>query len=139
MKCGSKIASCAGQAMLGEMCLKNGYVGPARPCSFAFWEVFWLRSDENSKSCKTFFLEVLDATKRGWRKCVPKMGPLKRPGHAVPLQEQFGCQAVVLLFCPPKLWFLQRLCSRNCVFLFVKLPKPHQNIAKPCFCAFCTC
>ena len=31
------------------------------------------------------------------------MGPLKRPGHAVPLQEQFGCQAVVLLFCPPKL------------------------------------
>ena len=73
MKCGSKIASCAGQAMLGEMCLKNGSVGPARPCSFPFWEVFWVRSDENSKSCKTvFFLEVLDATKVAtlWAVCL---------------------------------------------------------------------
>ena len=68
MKCG-----CAGQAMLGEMCLKNGSVGPARPCSFPLWEVFWVRSDENSKSCKTvFFLEVLDATKVAtlWAVCL---------------------------------------------------------------------
>ena len=70
---GWKIASCAGQAMLGEMCLKNGSVGPARPCSFPLWEVFWVRSDENSKSCKTvFFLEVLDATKVAtlWAVCL---------------------------------------------------------------------
>ena len=116
--------------MLGEMCLKNGSVGPARPCSFPFWEVFWVRSDENSKSCKTVFFfrgsgcnegghsvgrlfggwivcEIVqnrrktsmirpkagkffsgfrrDVWHRGWGKCVSKMGPLDRPGHAVSL------------------------------------------------------
>ena len=121
MKCGSKIGSCAGQAMLGEMCLKNGSVGPARPCSFPLWKLEKLQNrlffrgsgcNEGGHSVGRLFggwivCEIVqnrrktsmirpkagkffsgfrrDVWHRGWRKCVSKMGPLDRPGHAVSL------------------------------------------------------
>ena len=88
-----------------EMCLKNGSVEPARPCCFpvlrpGFRTPGLLLSTADHRNVSQTFVSIafrehlpLTTAVAGnvARKCVSKMGPLQRPGYAVPLQEQFGC------------------------------------------------
>ena len=61
-----------------ETCLTNGFVAAAR--------LFPCRSSLDARP-RCVFIVVLNATfwHRGWKKCVSKMGPWNRPGHAVSL------------------------------------------------------
>ena len=81
-----------------EMWFENASRGPAGPCSFRFvgrlfggWIVCEIVQNRRKtsmirpKAVKFFSGFRRDVWHRGWGKCVSKMGPLGRPGHAVSL------------------------------------------------------
>ena len=79
-----------------EMWFENASRGPAGPCCFRFvgrlfggWIVCEIvqnrRKTIRPKAVKFFSGFRRDVWHRGWGKCVSKMGPLGRPGHAVSL------------------------------------------------------
>ena len=123
----------------GKCVLKMGMLGRPGHAVSLFGKSFGSEVMKTRKAAKPFFFRGSGCNETGLEEMRPKNGsveaarPCCSPAGAVwlPSRGFTVLSSKTMVFTA---FVFPKLC-----FLFVKLPKPHQNIAKPCFCAFCTC